>query len=136
MRLVQAQLVAYRLGLQRKMQSSSSSNSSSFERRSPSSGRKNSSVSSFPVTNCDEKREETCLSDWEMMIVIWSFWIVAFLGCCEFGFLPVFFVCFLFYAMYLTLKHSRREPGEPGAYFCKIVRSYMAQLLQNSWTES
>jgi len=124
MRMVQAQLAAYRLGLQRRMQSNSSSSESDDDdrkpvsrRRSPSHSRKNSSVNLFPVvSNGDKKRKETCLSEWEMMVVIWSFWIVAFLGCYEFGFLPVFFVCFLFYAMYLTLKHSRRKPGEPSAY--------------------
>ena len=127
MRMVQAQLAAYRLGLQRRMTQSNSSSSESdddgkpvIRRRSPSNCRRSSSVSSFPVpkglSTSEKKRKETCLSEWEMMIAIWSFWIIAFLGCYEFGFLPVFFVCFLFYAMYLTLKHSRRKPGEPSAY--------------------
>ncbi|XP_065883091.1 SAYSvFN domain-containing protein 1-like [Dysidea avara] len=126
--MVQAQLAAYRLGLQRKMTQSNSSSSESDDddrklvsrRRSPSCSRRTSAVNSFPTPKefitSEKKRKETCLSEWEMMIVIWSFWIIAFLGCYEFGFLPVFFVCFLFYAMYLTLKHSRRKPGEPSAY--------------------
>jgi len=126
MRMVQAQLAAYRLGLERRMAHSSSSESDEddrkpmIRRRSPSNSRRSSSASSFSVpkefNTSEKKRKETCLSEWEMMIVIWSFWIIAFLGCYEFGFLPVFFVCFLFYAMYLTLKHSRRKPGEPSAY--------------------
>ena len=126
MRLVQAQLVAYRLGMQRQMNNKRKSSSdieddgpvftrqrssSLCQRNSPKRSR------SFSIPSVHEEENDTqCLNECQLMILRWIVWAVLFGIFVEMEFGTVFFVLSLFYFIYLSLRYSRRNPWEPSAY--------------------
>ena len=122
MRLVQAQLVAYRLGMLRQMKRKSSSDIEddgpvlTRSRSSSHSPRSTPTRSRFFSVHDEKKNETQCLSEWQLTIVRWVVWLVLFGIFIEMEFGVVFFVLSLFYFMYLSLRYSRRKPWEPSAY--------------------
>jgi len=129
MRLVQAQLVAYRLGMHRQMnkrKSSSDSEDDGFTISRPRSNslcqqnsQKRSRSLSVPVNSLkfEEKKNETqCLCEWQLTVLRWVVWAVLFGIFIEMGFGTVFFILSMFYFIYLSLRYSRRNPWEPSAY--------------------
>ena len=127
MRLVQAQLVAYRLGMERQINNKRKSSSdieddvpvftrprssSQCQRSSP----KRSRSFSIPAMHEEENNDTQCLNEWQLMILRWVVWAVLFGIFIEMEFGTVFFVLSLFYFIYLSLRYSRRNPWEPSAY--------------------
>ena len=127
MRLVQTQLVAYRLGMQRQI-SNKRKSSSDIEDDGPVFTRPRSSLQcqrnspkrtrsfSIPPVHEEEKNDTQCLNEWQLMILRWVVWAVLFGIFIEMEFGTVFFVLSLFYFIYLSLRYSRRNPWEPSAY--------------------
>lgn len=123
MRLIQAQLVAYRLGMQRHMKkrtrTSDSEDDGPVISRSRSTCQQNSPKRSrsFSIPNQhEENNEPQCLSECQLTILRWVVWAVLFGIFIEMEFGTVFFVLSLFYFIYLSLRYSRRNPWEPSAY--------------------
>ena len=125
MRLIQAQLVAYRLGMQRQKMNKRKGSSDS-EDDGPVISRRSSPLCqqsspkrarTFSIPQCREEKNETqCLSEWQLTVLRWVVWAVLFGIFIEMEFGTVFFVLSLFYFIYLSLRYSRRKPWEPSAY--------------------
>ena len=132
MRLVQTQLVAYRLGMQRQLMEKRNSswnnessvppvcrtrNNSLCQQNSPK-RRRSFSVPQYSSHHMhrEENDETQCLNEWQLTVLRWILWAVMFAIFIEMEFGTVFFVLSLFYFIYLSLRYSRRKPWEPSAY--------------------
>ena len=137
MRLVQAQLVAYRLSMERQKRRKSSSDNDDDRpvtprQRSNSLCKQNSPnrSQSFTIPSNDDDKEP-CLNEWQLMILRWVVWAVLFGIFIEMQFGTVFFVLSIFYFIYLSLRYSRRNAWEPSAY---SVYNKNCEAIQGSLT--
>lgn len=121
MRLVQTQLVAYRLGMERQLNKRKASSVNDEERtfskpRSNSMCKQNSQKRTCFFALREKQKESPCLDDWQLTALRWIVWAVLFGIFIEMEFGTVFFILSVFYFIYLSLRYSRRKPGEPSAY--------------------
>ena len=113
MRLVQTQLVAYRLSLKRKlMEKRNSSWSGECEVPPQQNSRKRPRSFSVPLVYSshhmhrkdNDETQCTALNEWQLTLLRWVFWAVMFAIFLELEFGTVFFILSLFYFTYLSLR--------------------------------
>lgn len=141
MRLVQTQLVAYRLSMERQGKKRKGSLDDEENKpvtprqRKPSLSQQSSpnrlQSISVPSKYDEEDNDDQCLNEWQLTILRWIVWGVLFGIFIEMQFGTVFFVLSLFYFIYLSLRYSRRKPWEPSAY---SVYNKNCEAIQGSLT--